>query len=128
MTVPLAIWLARYEVGSWWKWWAIQPDSRVRRIRFAVAWGVACAIRDGGVGADQCPSKNAIAGGVRCRDRLPVRDCPPARLLERFQQMRLGRGGKWSGRVNRERIELARAGMRMIEAHPVFGIGWVSSR
>ena len=58
MTVPLAIWLNRYEERNLWKWVGtnLHADSRIRGVRFAVARRVACANRDGRAGVGEFPA------------------------------------------------------------------------
>ena len=65
VTVPLAIWLARYEefaISGEMARADLHADSRIRRVPFAVARWTACAHRDGGAGVAQFPPQIQIVG------------------------------------------------------------------
>ncbi len=125
MAVPLAIWLTRYGERDLWKWagWICTP---------ILAFGVFVTQSRGGVLALLVMAALAwmnsrhkirlVAGfAVALAFMLAI---GPGQTIKRFQQIRFqGEAETGSELSTRTRVELARAGIRMMEAHPVFGIG-----
>jgi O-antigen ligase len=125
MTVPLAIWLARYEVRDLWKW--------VGRICSPIlAFAVFVSQSRGGLLAlfvmaalawSKSQRKLQLLAGLAAA-AIFMFAIAPGPMVERIQQIQFrGEAESGAGGSTRERVELARAGIRMIEAHPIFGVG-----
>ncbi len=124
-TVPLAIWMIRYEARDLWKWagWICTP---------ILAFAVFVSQSRGGLLALM-----VIAALMWVNSRHKMRlmlgsaaaaafmfAIGPGHLLKRIQQIRVqGEAETGDELSTRCRVELARAGIRMMEAHPLFGIG-----
>ncbi len=125
MIVPLAIWMMRYEKRDLWKWAG-------RICAPILAFAVFISQSRGGLLALMVMGVLAWANS-RHKIRLMVGFAAaaafmaaigPARTLKRIQNIRIeGQAETGAGVSTRCRVELARAGIGMMEAHPVFGVG-----
>jgi O-antigen ligase len=125
VTVPLAIWLARYEQRDLWKW--------VGRICTPIlAFAVFLSQSRGGVLALAVMAVLAWLNSPR-KKQLLVRFLAaaalmfaigPGEMIKRIEQIQFrGEAETGAEASTRDRFELARAGIWMMEAHPVFGVG-----
>ena len=125
MTVALAIWMTRYEKRDLWK--------RAGRICTPIlAFAVFVSQSRGGVLALMVMAALAWVNS-RHKMRLAVGFAAaivfmlaiaPGQMLKRLQQIQFEGQAETGAEVStRCRIELARAGLRMMATHPVFGIG-----
>lgn len=125
VTVPLAIWLARYEIRDLWKW--------VGRICSPIlAFAVFVSQSRGGVLALVVMAALAWVSS-RHKIRLMVGVAAtaafmfaigPGQMIKRLQQIQVQGQAETGAEVStRARVELAKAGISMMAAHPVFGIG-----
>jgi len=124
-TVPLAIWMARYEIRDLWKWvgWICTP---------ILAFAVFVSQSRGGLLALVVMAAMVWANS-RHKTRLTLGFAAavifmfatgPAQMIQRIQQIQFeGPAESGAGTSTRARVELARAGIRMMEAHPLFGVG-----
>ena len=125
MTVPLAIWMIRYEQRDLWKW--------VGRICSPIlAFAVFVSQSRGGLLAlvvmaalawlnSQHKMRLAVGSVVAVAFMLAI---GPGQMIKRLQQMQFQGQGQTGAEIStRARVELARAGLRMMEHHPVFGVG-----
>ncbi len=125
MTVPLAIWMARYEERDLWKWAG-------RICTPILVFAVFLSQSRGGLLALVVIAALAWVNSRR-KMQLLVRLAAaaaflfaigPSQILTRIQQIQIkGQAQSGAGFSTRVRVELARAGIRMMEAHPVFGVG-----
>ena len=125
MTVPLAIWLTRYDDNDLWKWfgWICTPilafavfvsQSRGGLLALIVMAGLACA-------NSQRKLRLAFWFAVAVALMLAI---APSRMIQRLEQMQISGQAETGAEVStRARVELVRAGIRMMESHPVFGVG-----
>lgn len=125
MTVPLAIWMIRYEQRDLWKWvgWICAP---------ILAFAVFVSQSRGGLLAlvvmaalawlnSQHKMRLAVGSVVAVAFMLAI---GPGQMIKRLQQMQFQGQAETGAEIStRARIELARAGLRMMEHHPVFGVG-----
>jgi O-antigen ligase len=125
MTVPLAIWLTSYEDRNLWKW--------VGRICTPIlAFAVFVSQSRGGLLALIVMAVLAWVNSAR-KMRLVVGFMAavafmfaigPNQMIKRLQQIQFQGQAETGAEVStRARVELARAGVFMMEAHPVFGVG-----
>jgi O-antigen ligase len=125
MTVALAIWLTRYEQGNFWKW--------VGRVCTPIlAFAVFVSQSRGGLLAlivmavlawMNSQRKMQLAVGLAAALVLFLAFAP-GKMLERIEQIQFeGRAETGAEASTIARVELARAGIRMMEDHPLFGIG-----
>ncbi len=124
-TVALAVWMARYEERDLWKWagWICTP---------ILAYGVFISQSRGALLALMVMAALAWVKSRR-KGRLVVGFAAaaafmlaigPGQMINRIQQIQIqGEAASGAADSTRGRIELARAGIRMMEAHPVFGVG-----
>jgi len=125
VTVPLAIWLARYEIRDLWK--------RVARICAPIlAFAVFVSQSRGGWLALMVI---AVLAWVNSRHKMRLIGAfvviatlvfvlAPGQMLQRIEQIRFeGQAETGAETSTLSRVELARAGIGMMEAHPVFGVG-----
>jgi O-antigen ligase len=125
VTVPLAIWMARYEIRGLWIW--------VGRICTPIlAFAVFLSQSRGGLLA---LTVMAALAWVNSRHRIKLLGAfvaatillfavSPGQMLERIQQIQVSGEAETGAEVStRQRVELAKAGIGMMEAHPLFGIG-----
>jgi O-antigen ligase len=125
MTVPLAIWLTRYEVGNLWKW--------VGRICAPMlAYAVFLSQSRGGLLAlavmatlawlNSRHKMKLLAGFIAAA--LLLFAIAPTQVVDRINQIRISGEAETGAELStRTRVELAKAGIGMMEAHPLFGIG-----
>ena len=125
MAVPLAIWLIQYEQRDLWKW--------VGRICSPVlAFAVFVSQSRGGVLGLGVMAALAWVNSQR-KGRLLVGFAAatvfmfviaPGQMIERLEQIQVqGEAATGAEVSTRARVELVRAGIHMMEDHPVFGIG-----
>ena len=125
VTVPLAIWLIRYERRNLWKW--------VGRICGPIlAFAVFVSQSRGGVLALAVMAVLAWMNSQRkMRLLLGLAAATafmfvvaPGQMLKRIEQIQVEGQAQTGAEVStRTRVELVRAGVYMTEEHPVFGIG-----
>jgi O-antigen ligase len=125
VTVPLAIWLARYEIRDIWKW--------IGRICTPIlAFGVFLSQSRGGLLAltlmavlawfNSRNKMKLLAGFVAAM--LLMFAISPGQMLERIQQIQIAGQAETGAEVStRQRVELAKAGINMMAAQPLFGVG-----
>jgi O-antigen ligase len=125
MTVPLAIWLTRYEERQLWKWAG-------RICTPILAFAVFVSQSRGGLLAlivmaslawlnSQHKMRLVVGFVAAVAFMLAI---GPGQMINRLQQIKIEGQAETGAEVStRARVELARAGIRMMEAHPVFGIG-----
>jgi O-antigen ligase len=125
VTIPLAIWLARYEVRDVWKW--------VGRICTPIlAFAVFLSQSRGGLLAltvmavlawfNSSHKSKLLAGFVAALFLMFA--IAPGQMIERIQQIQVAGQADTGAEVStRGRVELAKAGIGMMEAHPLFGVG-----
>lgn len=125
MTVPLAIWLTRYEGRALWRW--------VGRICSPIlAFAVFVSQSRGGLLAlivmsalawlnSQHKMRLAVGFTLAVAVMLAI---GPNQMIKRLEQIQIqGEAETGAEMSTRARVELARAGFRMMEDHPVFGVG-----
>jgi O-antigen ligase len=125
MTVPLAIWLNRYEVRSLWRWAG-------RICTPILAFAVFVSQSRGGLLALIVMAALAWVNSQH-RMRLAVGfvvavgfmfAIGPTNMIKRIEQIQIEGQAQTGAEVStRARVELARAGFRMMLDHPVFGVG-----
>jgi O-antigen ligase len=125
VTLPLAIWLTRYETRPLWKW--------VGRICSPIlAFAVFLSQSRGGVLALTVMAAlawwnsrhKAKLLGYFVAATLFMFAISPGQMLQRLQQIQFAGEAETGAEVStRARVELAKAGVSMMEAHPLFGIG-----
>jgi O-antigen ligase len=125
VTLPLAIWLTRYETRDLWKW--------VGRICSPIlAFAVFLSQSRGGILAltvmaalgwwNSQHKTKFVAYFVAAT--LFMFAIAPGQMLARLQQIQFAGEAETGAEVStRARVELAKAGVGMMEAHPLFGIG-----
>ena len=123
--IPLAVWMVQYETGVWWRRIAVLcvglmgggvllTQSRAGLIA-AVVMGLAAIVFSRRKMLTLGLVVLAIAAGV---------ELSPAGLATRFRSIRLeGAATNGAEESTRIHIELAKAGLAMIEAYPLTGIG-----
>ena len=125
MTVPLAIWMIRYEQRDLWRWvgWICTPIlafavfvSQSRGGLLALIVMAALAWRN-----SQHKMRLAVGSAVAVAFMFAI---GPGQMIKRLQQIRVSGEAETGAEIStRARVELARAGLRMMEHHPVFGVG-----
>ena len=125
MTVPLAIWLTQYEERGSWKWAG-------RICTPILAFAVFVSQSRGGVLAllviavlswMNSSHKLRLVAVFAALATLALA-IAPSKIIERFEQIQFeGPAETGAEASTRDRFELARAGINMMEAHPVFGVG-----
>jgi len=125
VTLPLAIWLTRYETRRLWIW--------VGRICTPIlAFAVFLSQSRGGVLALAVMAALAWWNsqhktkllGYFVAATLFMFAISPGQMLQRLQQIRVAGEAETGAEVSTSaRVELAKAGVSMMEAHPLFGIG-----
>jgi O-antigen ligase len=125
MAVPLAIWLIRYEQRDLWKW--------IGRICSPIlAFAVFVSQSRGGLLAlgvmaalawMNSRRKGKLLLGFAAAAALMFA-ISPGDMIKRIEQIQVQGEASTGAEVStRARVELVRAGIRMMEEHPVFGIG-----
>ena len=125
VTLPLAIWLARYETRSLWKW-AGRICSPI--LAFAVflsqSRGGMLALTVMAAVAWWNSRHKAKLLGYFVAATLFMFAIAPGQMLQRLQQIQIVGEAETGAEVStRARVELAKAGVSMMEEHPLFGIG-----
>jgi O-antigen ligase len=125
LTVPLAVWLARYELRDLWKWTG-------RICTPILAFAVFVSQSRGGLLALMVVIALAWMSS-RHKVRLVATftlgaalmlALAPGQMIDRLQHIRFqGQAQTGAEFSTRSRVELVRAGIRIIEAHPLFGVG-----
>jgi O-antigen ligase len=125
VAVPLAIWLTRYEARSLWRWVG----------RFCAPILVFAVFLSQSRGGLLALSLMAALAWVNSRRKaqllasfaaaaLLMFAIAPGQMLERIQQIRVSGEAETGAEIStRCRVELAKAGIGMMEAHPLFGVG-----
>jgi len=125
VAVPLAIWLARYEDRDLWKrvGWICSPI-----LAFAVFVSqsrgglLALAVMAALAWVNSQRKKQLLAAFVAAAIFLFA--IAPSQTLQRIKQIQFTGQAETGAEVStRVRVELIRAGIGMMEAHPIFGIG-----
>ena len=125
MMVPLGIWLARYEESRFWKLVGLVCAP-------VLAFAVVIAQSRGGVLAIAVMVVVAwLSSDRKLRLALafvaaatPLLLFAPTNLFNRIRQIQIQGQAQTGPEIStRTRVELARAGLHMMEAHPVFGVG-----
>ena len=125
MTVPLAIWLVYYEEKSLWKW-AGRICAPI--LAFAVfvsqsRGGLLALIVMAGLALANSTHKARLIMGFLAA-MVIMFAIGPAQMIQRLEQIQIFGQAQTGAEVStRARVELARAGVRMMEAHPIFGVG-----
>ncbi|MFZ0244520.1 O-antigen ligase family protein [Candidatus Binatus sp.] len=125
VTVALAIWMARYETRNLWKrvGWICTP---------ILAFAVFISQSRGGLLALTVMAVLAWVNSQRKMQLLAgfvaatafMFAIAPGQMLERIQQIQIAGQAETGAEVStRARVELAKAGIGMMEAHPFFGVG-----
>jgi O-antigen ligase len=125
MTVPLAIWLIRYEQRDLWKW-----VGRVctPMLAFAVfvsqsRGGLLALLVMAALAWVNSRRKMRLMAGFAAAAAFMLA-IAPSQMIKRLQQIQFEGQAETGAEVStRSRVELARAGIHMMEAHPVFGVG-----
>ncbi len=125
MMVPLAIWMIRYEERDLWKW-----AGRICAPLLAYAvflsqsrGGLLALVVMAGLAWMNSRHKMRLMVGFAVAAAFMFA-IGPSKMIKRIQQIRVAGEGESGAEVStRCRVELARAGLRMMEAHPLFGIG-----
>jgi O-antigen ligase len=125
MTVPLAIGLARYEVRDLWKW-AGRICAPILAFAVFVSQSrgglLALVVMAALVWINSRYKARLAAGFLAAAVFLFA--ISPAAMINRIEQIQVeGQASTGAELSTRCRFELAKAGIRMMEAHPVFGIG-----
>ena len=125
VTLPLAIWLTRYETRPLWKW--------VGRICSPIlAFAVFLSQSRGGLLAltvmavlawwNSDHKKRLLA--VFFFAAIAMFSVAPGQMLKRIEQIQVQGEAETGAEIStRARVELAKAGVSMMEDHPIFGIG-----
>ena len=125
MTVPLAIWLARYEVRDLWKWtgWICAPILAFAVFVSQSRGGLLALLVMAALTWMNSQHKARLAAGLLAAAVLLFALSPSA-MIDRIEQIQISGQGRTGAELStRSRVELAKAGIYMMEAHPVFGIG-----
>ena len=125
LSLPLAFWMARYEESRFW-----------RRIGLLCGLLLACAIiltssragviAEGIIGlALVAKSRHKLAGMLGLAlAALVLFTSGPSELLYKFKSIKfVGKPLNGSESSTRIHVELDKAGLRIMEAHPIFGVG-----
>jgi O-antigen ligase len=125
MTVPLAIWLIRYDGSTLWKWIGLVCAPI---LAFAVfvsqsRGGLLALIVMAGLAWMNSQHKMRLVVGFVSALALML-TFAPGQMIKRLQQIQFQGQAETGAEVStRARVELAKAGIHMMEAHPVFGVG-----
>jgi len=125
MTVPLAIWLNRYEVRNLWRW---AGGICTPILAFAVfvsqsRGGLLALIVMAALAWVNSQHRMRLAVGfvVAVAFMFAI---GPTNMIKRIEQIQIEGQAQTGAEVStRARVELARAGFRMMLDHPVFGVG-----
>ena len=125
MAVALAVWMARYEERGLWKLagWICIPILTFAVFLSMSRGGVLALMVMAALAWLNSRHKIRLMAGLAAAAALMLA-IGPNQVLKRFQQIRVEGQAQGGAAVStRCRIELARAAIRMMEAHPVFGVG-----
>jgi O-antigen ligase len=125
VTLPLAIWLTRYETRALWKWvgWICSP---------ILAFAVFLSQSRGGLLALTVMAVLAWWNSEHKKRLLAVFlfaaiamfSVAPGQMLKRIEQIQVKGEAETGAEIStRARVELAKAGVSMMEDHPIFGVG-----
>jgi O-antigen ligase len=123
--IPLALWLARHELSAWWKRIAVGCV-------LVMAGGVLLTESRAGLIAAATIGLIAALGSRRkivnlalvAIAALVILGFGPSRLSQRFQNIKLsGEARNGDEESTRIHIELLKAGVKMVAAHPIVGVG-----
>ena len=125
MTVALAIWMVRYEERGLWK---LAGCICTPILAFAVFLSqsrgglLALAVMAALAWLNSRHKMRLLVGFAAAAVFMLA--IGPGKVIERFEQIRIEGQAQSGAEVStRCRVELVRAGIRMMEAHPVFGVG-----
>lgn len=125
MTVPLAIWLVRYENGTFWKWVGrICAPMLAFAVFLSQSRGglLALTVMAGLAWLNSRHKVKLLAGLLAAA--LLLFAIAPTQVLDRIKQIQIvGEAETGAELSTRARVELAKAGVAMMEAHPLFGVG-----
>ena len=125
LMVPLAIWMARYEEKRFWK---LAGMACAPILAFAVfvaqsRGGLLALTVMGVVTWIYSDRKLRLTLGFLAA-ATPLLLLSPSSMFKRIQQIQIqGQGQTGPELSTRCRVELTRAGLQMMETHPVFGVG-----
>jgi O-antigen ligase len=125
MTAPLAVWLTRYDDSWFWKWVGLICSPI---LAFAVfvsqsRGGLLALVVMGVVAWLNSQHKMRLVVGFTAA-LVFMLALAPGQMVKRLQQIQFQGEAQTGAEIStRSRIELARAGVRMMEAHPIFGVG-----
>jgi O-antigen ligase len=125
MTVPLAIWLTRYEKRDLWKW-AGRICTPI--LAFAVfvsqsRGGLLALIVMAAIAWLNSEHKMRLTVGFTVAVAIMFA-IGPSNMIKRIEQIQIQGQAQTGAEIStRARVELTRAGIRMMEDHPVFGVG-----
>ena len=123
--VPLAIWLARYEEKRFWR---LVGMLCAPILTFAVFVSqsrgglLSLTVMSLVVWISSERKLRLVLGAIVVA--IPLLVLSPSSVFKRIEQIQVGGQGQTGPELStRCRVELARAGLRMMESHPVFGVG-----
>ncbi len=125
MTVPLAIWMARYETRNLWKrlGWICAPILAFAVFVSQSRGGLLALMVMAALAWVNSPRKMRLMVGFAAAAAV-ILAISPGQMLKRIQQIQFqGQAETGAELSTRSRVELVRAGIRMMEAHPIVGIG-----
>jgi O-antigen ligase len=125
VTLPLALWLARYEVRGLWKWTGrICAPILAFAVFLSQSRGGLLALTVMAVLAWLNSAKKARLFGYFFAAVLFLFAIAPDQMLARLQQIQVSGEAETGAEMStRARVELAKAGVAMMEDHPLFGVG-----
>jgi O-antigen ligase len=125
MTVPLAIWLMRYEIRDLWKWVGrICTPILVFAVFVSQSRGglLALLVMAALMWANSQRKARLVAGFVVAVTVMFA--MAPSQVLQRISEIQFQGVAETGPEVStRARVELARAGIAMMVDHPLFGVG-----
>jgi O-antigen ligase len=126
MAIPVSVWIMRHDKSRWWRRIALVST-------FLLAFGVFVTQSRGGLLA---LTILAVAGWLQSSRKLRalvlagsavalMALASPQTTWDKLRHIRLSGDGPMNGDEvsTRSRIEVWRGGLRMVESHPIFGVG-----